>query len=273
MAKGIRITQAGIPVDRAADYQKTLDERWPILEFLFMGILDLKNVSSNILGARDNSFGSIAYVPIYKHNLGYLPGFMARNISYTGPDLGGNVVENMLFADTQYIYLMIFKDAPISVFSLKIWLGVIDRDLNQDFSSPVDIVTSTMTASASAFGLKVLNNPVTTGMNENRKEVYTANTNAKSMAIQAHGVRPVDGTGKLIVRHGLGYPPSYMLAKKEATTSLANHLGDVDLIRALAWGSYLAKADAINLTMFGGQTNLVGTFMFIILKDPVDVAK
>lgn len=275
MSKGIRIAQAGISVSKAADYQKTMDERWPILEHSFMGIVDVQNKATSSTGVLENAGGTIAHIPIFQHRRGYLPGFRFRHISYSGFNPDGEQISSMVFADSEYIWLGIFKSAGVLTINLKFWLAIIDRDLSKEFTTPVDIVTADQVTNPSPFGLKILNSTPPRGMEENSKAVYTANTNAKAMAIHSHGVRTGDAgnANKLIIAHRLGYPPSYYIAKRAAQEGAVNPSLGKTTVAVMGSASAIASADSVNLTARGAQNALVGDYLFLILKDPVNVAK
>lgn len=274
MTKGIRISQAGIPVDKAADYQKTMDERWPILEHSFMGIVELQNYSTASEGVLNNAAGTIAHVPIFKHGLGYLPAFRLKQISFSGFDTFNSPLSDVVFADENYIWLQVFKSAgPINI-NVKVWLAVVDRDCTKEFQAPIDIVTSIQKAQPSQYGLKVLNQNGSQGMNEKNKSAYTMNTNAKSMQIQQHGIRTAGSPDyQLVIDHRLGYPPTFYAAKRYQQTGAANPSLGKTTIAAIDNVIGLGRSNSITLTIKGGQAALVGDYMFIVLKDPVDTAR
>lgn len=275
MANGLRISQAGIPVDQAADYQKTMDERWPVLEHLFLGIVDIQNLSTDSEGVLNNVAGTIAHVPIYKHNLGYPPAFRIQSISWTGFDTFNSPITDFTFADEKNIYVQVFKSAGAIQISVKALIEVVDRDCSLEFQAPIDIVTSNQTSNPSQYGLKILNNPGARGMAEKDKSLYTYNTNAKSMLIQQHGTRTADSTSLfgLVIQHNLGYPPTFMAARKAVQTGSANPSVGKLTINPMNGFLGLARSDAINLSLRGAQSALAGDYVFIILKDPVDVAR
>lgn len=274
MSSGLRISQAGIPISRAADYQKTMDDRWPALEHQFMGIIDIQNFSTASEGVLNNSGGTIANVPVYKHGLGYLPAFHVKQISYSGFDTFNSLLSDNMFADEQYIYLTVFKNPGPLIINAKFWLSVVDRDCSVEFQAPIDQTTSTFTTQPSEYGLKILNNPSAQGMGEKNKAAYTYNTNAKSMLIQQHGIRTAGSPDfQLVIDHRLGYPPTYYAARRSTQTGAANpSLGKVT-IAPMDNIIGLGRSNSITLTIRGAQSALVGDFIFIVLKDPVDVAR
>jgi hypothetical protein len=288
MTKGIRISQAGIPVSKAADYQKTMDERWPLLEHSFMGIIDIQQISTASEGVIENVGGTIAFVPVFKHGRGYLPAFRVKEISSVNFDTLGASVEQSLFADEQYIWLRVFKSPGVLILSVKFFLAVVDRDCTKEFQAPIDIITANQVTKPSTFGLKIKNNISAQGMREKNKKEYNLNTNGKSMAVQMHGVRTAGPSSvpayNIIIDHRLGYPPTYYLAKKFIQTGAANPMAGRLMIEAMNAGRPLAalqsyythgisSSSSITMLVRGAQTMLLGDYMFIVLKDPVDTAK
>lgn len=277
MTKGIRISQAGIPVSRATDYQKTMDERWPLLEHSFMGIIDIQQMSTASQGVRENVAGTIADIPIFKHGRGYLPAFRVERISSSGFDNFNTPLEQSMFADEQYIYLRVFKSAGVIVINAKFFLAVVDRDCMQEFQAPIDIITASQVTNPSTYGLKIKNVTSAQGMREKNKKEYTLNTNAKSMAIQMHGVRRADQYSipayNVVIDHRLGYPPTYYLARRYAQEGSSNPSLGKTVVEAMNAGSGISSSNSITMLVRGAQAPLLGDYMFIILKDPVDTAK
>jgi hypothetical protein len=277
MSRGIRISQAGIPVSKAADYQKTMDERWPVLEHQFMGIIRIENYSTDTPGVLNNGTGTLAHIPIYKHSLGYLPAFRLRHISFSGFDAMGQTIAARTFADEQYIWLEVAKNPGAIEISLAAWLAVIDRDCTPEYQAPIDIVTSVQKSNPSQYGLKILNEPTPQGMREKNKSFYSYNTNAKSMLIQQHGIRTASAStlpaNSIVIDHRLGYPPTFYVAKRFLQEGVSNPSAGKTVIRSLGTNIGLGKSNSITMTISGAQSILVGDYMFIILKDPVDVAR
>lgn len=276
MTKGIRITQAGTSVTKAADYQKTMDERWPIVEHQFMGIVNLENISTATPGALTNPGGTIVHVPIYRHNLGFLPAFRAKHISYSGFEAFNTPIQDLLFADTENIYLTVYKSVVGSItISAKFFLAVMDRDCTQEYQAPIDIVTALQTSKPSKYGLKILNGPG--NIDDKDKSKFTLNTNAKSLQLQQTGIREASATSipayNIVIDHRLGYPPTYFVAPIIEQTGTVNPSLGKTTIGALGAGTGLSRSNSITLTIRGAQAALQGRYMFVILKDPVDTAK
>lgn len=273
---GIRVSQAGIPVERAPDYQKMIDERWPVLEHQFMGVITINNLSTDSPGVLNNAGGTVAHVPIHKHSLGHLPAFRFKQISYSGFTTTAPISMS-LFADETYIWLIVNKSAGAILINLSGWLAIVDRDCTKEFQADIGIVTSTQKSRPSQYGLKILNEQPPQGMNEKNKGAYTMNTNAKSMTIQQHGIQNISAASvpayNLAINHRLGYPPTYYIANRYTHTGATNPSLGKTVMGAIDTVVGIAKSNTITLTVRGAQSLLIGDYMFIILKDPVDVAR
>jgi hypothetical protein len=269
MASGIRITQAGVPIQKAADYQEVMDDRWPVVEMLYMDILDLQNIQSD-------AAGTIAYVPIYEHNLGYLPAFLFKSISHNVQTFG-DVLINSIFADNNFIYVRVLKSpGEVVSINLKAFLFIIDRDCSKPYQSDIDITTAGQSSGPSAYGLKVMSRPTSRGMKEKDKSKYEFNTNAKAFPVQQTG-RQTAVTGitayQLKIDHFLGYPPTYFIAPIKTRVGPADPFNGREMISSLSNGGGIAKNTSSTLTVRGAQSPLTGDYLFVILKDPVDLAK
>ena len=65
---GVQISQQGVSIERAADYQKVLDSNWKFLDIAFEVDIDVKIG----MGARPNGY---YLVELFNHGLGYIPAF------------------------------------------------------------------------------------------------------------------------------------------------------------------------------------------------------
>ena len=277
MTKGIRVSQQGVPVGKAADYQKTMDERWPVVEMSFMGIVD-GVFSDTTPGTRKNAAGSIYHIPVFHHGLGFTPGYRFIQIAASRSS-SGNTLAFSSFADDQDIWVVVYPDsnnAPVT-FTFKFFVGVFGRDLTQSFTSPIaDLSPGEVTAS-SDYGLKIAKQISAGAMSIDDKSQYSIHSNAKSLAYQAHGIQPAEtsGTynGSLIIPHRLGYAPTYFIASRGPQAGSANpSLGKITTGRFFP-GFGIAFADSINVRIRGAQATLVGEYLYLILKEPVEFSK
>jgi hypothetical protein len=274
MTKGIRVSQQGIPVTKAADYQKTMDERWPVVEFAFQGIID-GTFSDTMPGVFKNSFGTVYDIPIFHHGLGFVPGYQLFTVGASfinsGSPLGGTV-----YADDQDVYIQIFPpvtNGPVN-FSFKFFLQMYTRNLAETFAAPVDIVVPAQVSGVSEYGLKITKVTGARAMNSKNKTDYSLDTNAKSLAYQAHGVQAAEASGtfagSLIIPHRLGYPPTYFIAPLAPLATLNSPNSGKTVSRRLFPGYGIAFADSVNIRIRGAQAGLAGNYLYLLLKEPVE---
>lgn len=277
MTNGLRVSQAGIDVNRAADYQKTMDERWPVVDHIFMGIVDIQALRTDSPGVLNNSFGTIAHIPVFRHGLGFLPAFRVKMISYSTSNISSTIRNSSFFADDQFIYIEMFKSSGVSITNFKFFLSVISRDCTLEYQAPIDIITARQQTRPSEYGLKVLQPGGGFNIDDKNKSRFVFNTNGKSMQIQQTGMRSAGPTSvptyTLSIDHRLGYPPTYYLAKVYTHSGSANPSASKRVIEALGPGTGVATSDGVRMNVVGAQAALTGDFMFIILKDPVDTAR
>lgn len=267
---GIRVTQAGIPVRGAADYQKNMDERWPTLNFMFVGDIK-KTVSISDANAirNSNGFTTAAAIPIFEHNLGFAPAFIVK-FKQDYPSWDAPVI----IADEKYIYVQLMSYLA-STAVVDLFLAVSSRNCLETYKNTDISLPPNVTSKPTPYGLRVLRKG---SMRSKEKDDYSLNTNAKSMVLHSHGVKAVNAASsyELKIIHDLGYPPTYYIAKveyyddpsflvpiyyKQLTTPLNNYIYSV------------GRSNASTLTIQGVQATIEGNFMYIIFKDPVDTAR
>lgn len=94
---GLSISQEGIPVNRAADYQKVLDSRWRFMEVEQEFPINLTVPAVTNPGAFYNNDTILA-----QHSLGFLPAFEAY---FTAPGYSVNSRNLVIYSDTRTIFL------------------------------------------------------------------------------------------------------------------------------------------------------------------------
>ena len=275
---GIVISQQGLDVDRAADYQKVLDSRWKFLNIAVEKTIDVTiSVTS---GA--NGFYTF---PIYEHKLGFLPAFEFFVSSATKETNGQtNVLYNgylsahgLIRADSQKLYCTVFYSDGYPVeMRLVGKLRIFALDILTEYQAPQIPVTTTQPSPPSRYGAKFVDlNLGTTDIEDEGMYGFTLNTRGKQMSIHKHGTVRASG-GLLTVVHNTGYPPSYMVCYMEERAGWTGfykypHIEDV-VVGGLTTSYYLATPTATDITFKGIQSTIQGRFGYIILKDPVEIA-
>ena len=275
MTNGIRVTQEGISVKRAAEYQMALDDRWPLMDFLFTGVIEVNY--------RSLPGGGDLAVPLFTHNLGFTPGFFAKVIQIRSVSAGvlyNSPGDIKFYSDPQTAWGRFFRrdgaSTAIETISAVFYVGILDRDFTQTYQAPSTVIPANATSGASPYGMKVLNNQGLVGMRSNNKSDYNLHTNAKPLGIHMHGVMNVGQPQnfQMRIRHNLGYPPTYMVTAIQLETFSGSPSFNKRIINALdSQDPGKGKSTSTELTISGAQSALNGDFMYIILKDPVDIAR
>jgi hypothetical protein len=309
MANGFVLSQEGIPVSYAADYQKVIDSRWKFLEIAFDTTIDLS--FSNLLTTRNSTGvtgGTHGYniFTILNHNLGYLPYFEYEILPntttgiYSGlHDSGYNWIAtiplNPLFADNNNIYfeLAYYRQnnaAPntyTGTIRLNVRVKVYAVNLILEYSAPTLNSIGSKSFASSKTGVKMLRgNLGTIGGMDLRN--FSTNTTAKTISIQKTGTAVTPSSGPLVITHNAGYPPSFLMTQVIDRTKSVNPysgsagyntdatdypLYNTPIILPGDSTIYSSHSDNYQLTVGGVQAALSGYFSYIILKDPAEIAQ
>jgi hypothetical protein len=142
MSNGIQVTQRGIPVDRASDYQKVLDSRWRFMEVA----LDI-DTTIHVPAMATPTYNTYQRVNIAKHNLTnqgrpFVPAFHGSWLpdpSYPLYD-GFNQFDIYpgagLFMDDQYIYfqrLSYSTGVPLVALTIKVKAKIYNLDILSEY--------------------------------------------------------------------------------------------------------------------------------------------
>lgn len=131
MSNGITITQEGVPVDRAADYQKVLDSRWRFMEVEHEVDLtiDIPAYSTSVSGAQR--------VQIMTHQLPFVPAFHGSwlPIGTFNPDYDPDFLGAGLYCDEEKLFFSRFADAgtPLAAKKLRIKAKIYNLPILEDY--------------------------------------------------------------------------------------------------------------------------------------------
>lgn len=264
---GVQISQQGIDVSRAADYQKVLDSNWKFLDIA---------VEKDVEATYNNATLSPKLIELATHGLGYVPGFefMVSSSSRTPFD-GSDGIYQFLRADNQKIYLSVYNTGTYTV---KGRIRVFTVNIMDEYSAPTYGNNSAAPAASSRYGAKFLDLNKGVGDIEDEDMVpFTLNTRGKQMSIHKHGTKVADSTtGTLTLRHEVGYPPTYMLCRVETKSEWPypyTYPYSTDQVSGpLVSAYYSAKADPYDIEFKGVQSIISGRFGYVILKDPAEIA-
>lgn len=255
MSNGIIIVENGADVDTAADYQKSLDSRDKFLEIADERILDV-------------SIGGDPVIKLFDHDLGYLPLFTFKLISQSS-NADINFYDQALYATTTGIY----ADNFLVPSDYICFIRVFKLDVTANYSAP-STHPSIGTTDSSPVGVKILDIHQGQSIASRNKSGFTLNTSAKAISIHKHGTISVDTTGKIVITHTIGYPPTFFISPIQTIPGGFGILNGQRTVREFGSQLGLGSANGSTIIISGAQGVLgVGDYAYIILKDPVEVAK
>lgn len=160
MSNGIEITQEGVGVDAASDYQKVLDSRWLTMEV--MHELDLE---ISIPAMTAGSTNTKQMVSLFKHGLvrnglPFVPAFHANWRPVGTYDIYtpayGYGTAGIFCDDTDlFFYRPVYANSTVPAFTLVIKAKIYNIPILEAYQAPVEINTSG-TRSSSGYGVQAL---------------------------------------------------------------------------------------------------------------------
>lgn len=275
MSKGIEVTQTSVSVESAADYQKALDSRWKILEIEDEFYFNYTFPSSAWVTG-------VNYVKVYSHSKNI---YMPFEIQDLGSDYDGLHVPSY-FATDDGIYAAIIHaaaDASTAI-NLKLFVRVYNLDIFTNYQAPSSTPSPGSGDDKAPIGVRILSeNNIGSRIDDQDMTHFSLNTSAKPFQIHMCGTQYVnnDATHRLILDHFLGYYPTFFVAGTYDQPT--NYFGGA-YANPGAWANKrtlnsfddflgLASSTYTRLTIRGGQGSLNGTYAYLILKDPVVLAK
>lgn len=269
---GIIVTQQGVDVRIAADYQKVMDTRWRFLDIALEQEFTVSHADSG---------GTHYWIEkICDHGLGYLPAFYFRTISIDYGGLNPGFYNGEIIATKSAVYwrnLYVSGD-PTAPIKLKLFVRVFACDISTEYQAPINFIVPASPVQEPDIGIKVLKG--TGDIRSTELSNFSIDSQGKALAIQQTGTRSANaGTSfTLTIVHGMGYPPTYFLAPLQsvadfkAHTSFANPLNE-PIIRPMTIAP-IAKVFSTSTTLSatGVQSALSGDFAFLITKEPTELA-
>lgn len=282
MAEGLKITQRGTDVQRAADYQTVLDSRWPLLEILLEKQIDITLTPTGIDGYH--------VVKLFDHNNNSLPGFEfyqdssvvdpAYNIALNAYSLV--FTKNSVYASSLFVAASGDTTQP---YRLKGFLRLYKTNFNTPFKADTITISPEQNTSEVETGLKIIDESASSAnMRKPDFNNYVLNTKAKAMSLHMMDtVLPDAATSFVNITHSLGYLPTFMAWQSYRINYTSNSDGTYtddgavfqsplkgqDSIGLLA---ALSFANTTTLSFRGVQSILVNRVAFVILKDPLVIA-
>lgn len=267
---GVKISQQGIDISRAADYQKVLDSDWKFLD-IFQEI-DI-DITFSFVGRPTGTY----LVPLIIHALGHVAGyefFASVSTAAGGGFTNARNVKSYIFGDDVGVYFQTYGGDSGRI---KGKLRVYTINILEEYQAPTVYTISAAIQPPGKYGAKFLDlNRGIGNIEDENMEPFTLNTRGKQISIHKHGV--ATGSGNLEVTHNIGYPPSYMIAKITQASTLGSNFPDLkysgtQVVSPLTTSFYLARPLNANTMRFNGvQTGLFGEYAYVILKDPMEIA-
>lgn len=278
MAKyGIVIAQQGVPIDRAADYQKVLDSDWKFLNINVEVPIDYS--TGTISGAN----GYRVY-KVYEHGLGYIPAweFVPSTSSGGNADIFSQGYKDMmryLVADDKAIYLVaLYTGGVTSAVILKGFLRIFALNVMEEYAAPVGPIGPLQPLSSAMYGAKFADpNRGSAKITDEGIYAFSLDTQAKQISVHKHGTVVAAGDGTLTINHGVGYPPTYMLARVNQDDKWGAFYGNPfgagkETVGPMLPVAVRANTTVDNIVFTGQQSTIAGKFAYVILKDPAEVA-
>lgn len=273
---GIQISQEGVPIDRAADYQKVLDDRWPFLDIAF----------DQVIPVYQDTFPTPThywYIELLRHNLGYIPAFMARDMdgNLLSLDISSGTDRGFVVATDEAIYYASLHTGFTSTAPLKgrLSVRVFACDITREFRQPHDMPAPRPRQSAPRYGARVIKPTNQNGrINDTEMSGFSLHNNAKAFAIQQTGLRRAEAPDfDVVIDHNLGYPPVYFIAPYNDYAEI--YTGSVVGAPVPEGKNFCfqlndvvveATTTTTEMHIFGAQAVLVGNYAFLIVKDPLE---
>lgn len=251
MARGVAVTQSGVPISQAIDSQKVLDSRWKFYEMAFEGF-----VSSGTI-----QFGK--RLDLYEHNLGFIPAFDCYDTNLGAYVIGDN--SGGIRADNRFIYFEGQNANNIDYSSHKLLLRIYNVPIIEEYTAPISQTLPVKSSTKTTQGVKVRQS--TADFREQELSRFAMNTQSKTLSVQKTGlVTANSGTNFLaIIQHDLGYPPTFLAAYADFGRQWAASFNpDFIPVRSVS--------DDKQLVFKGVQSSLIGTFSYVIFKELGDFA-
>jgi hypothetical protein len=281
MSNGISISQSGVPVARAADYQKTIDSRWKFLEVEKEGFIDIYIPAIPAGGSNTLQYNQRFIV--IAHKLGYYPLFqtsvsVVKGTPADSQNPGSTFLTPVVLSDNKNLYL--FPDyqsfAGQNAITVRVRYRVFAVDISKEYQAPGESPVGA-SGSVSSIGIKFLDGSGESRINQKSPVGFSADSTKKTLAIHKVTTKDVTSTDNIVV-HGVGYPPSYMMCEAPRAVFADHFSGYVIPWRADIFSGpefnpiVRVTADTSTIKFTGVQAVFQGKYAFVIIKDPIDLS-
>lgn len=269
---GIVVTQAGIPVERSADYQRVLDSRWRFMEMVVDIEIDVSH--------SDWKTG-YQIITLYEHKLGFLPAFefyQDESVQMNPDVFFGGAAYNYIMSDTNKVFLeVLYTDYSTIPVRIKGQLRIFNVPITEEYTAPDYGVNLGSGITDTSIGVRAIETERrgTARMGDETMTAYSLNTKAKTLSVHKTGfIQATDHT--VTITHNVGYPPTYYVCRVQDLASgfYTHPLNGVRVVMCMTNQFSRAVANSRTIIFKGVQSTLLGVKLgYLILKDPVELAE
>lgn len=288
MDNGISIAYRGTDIRFASDYSKSIDSRWKFMEVAFENY----NKTLTLPAIAPGVFGTVGFEQSYvivEHNLGFYPFFECQvsiiegrpNDSQSGQTSASGFViyPFRIYSDKNklYVFPSYQGDYGQSPVKLLIQYRVYNINIDEEYEAP-PFGQPAANAGKSSYGVKMLDGTQPIDLSSQAVEGFSIDTTQKTLSIHSIHTQYVDNTNDRI-KHTVGYPPTYFLCEKAnqpfkdygAGFNIPHRNWTLSAGRIEPFARFSATGSEIRIR--GVQSVFMGTYCFVILKDPAEIAK
>lgn len=189
---GIIVTQEGVPVERAADYQKVLDSRWRFMEVEYE-----VDVTVTIPGKAASGTSYPQYGSVFKHNLSFIPAFHGSwevlSFEYSGgshPDLLG---AELLISDKEIVlYRLVDSLTDVNPVTIRVKAIIYNLPIDEEYQAPAEASRGSGRAE-SDIGVRALDGSNSKiNISDNSSYGFSIDTKKKVLSINKVGSKAIN---------------------------------------------------------------------------------
>ena len=278
---GISIAYRGTDIRFASDYAKSIDSRWKFMEVAFE---DVKTI--NLPYIAPGVFGVVGFEQsfvVVEHNLGFFP-FFECNVAITQgtpafSQSGSQGMPFRVYSDKNklYVFPSYQGDYGQAAVQLTVTYRVYNINIDEEYKAP-PYGQPAANAGNSSTGVKILDGTQPIDVTSKSVEGFSVDTTMKTLSIHSIHTQYIDNTNYTI-DHDVGYPPTYLICEKAnqpfkdygAGFDIPHRYWTLSSGRIEPFARFEASGNFIKIR--GVQSVFQGTYCFVILKDPAEIAK
>ena len=282
MTNGISIAYRGTDIRFASDYSKSVDSRWKFMEVAYENhekTIDLPYIAPGV-------FGTVGFEQSYvivEHNLGFFPFFECQVSVIQGTPAfaqSGSAFTNFrIYSDKNKLYVFPSYQGDYGQAAVKLLVKyrVYNIDIDQEYVAP-PYGQPAANAGNNSTGVRMLDGSQPIDLTSKSVEGFSIDTTQKTLSIHSIHTQYIDNTNYTI-SHTVGYPPTYFICEKAnqpfKSYSSGFNIPHRDWTLSAGRIEPFARFEAGNdfISIRGVQAVFQGTYCFIILKDPAEIAK